>query len=170
MKLFHVVGMAENRVIGKDNQLPWHFSADLKNFKALTLGQTLLMGRKTYESIGKPLPGRANFVLTRSSVTLCQQDVVQRDLPPATEIRFFASVEAALQAAKTPFVYIIGGEELFRQTLDQVDGIYLTRIPGTYPGDAFYPPIPARLELRERRPVPGDDRLELLFYAPSGSR
>lgn len=165
MKLYHIVGMAENRVIGKDNKLPWHFGADLKNFKALTLGQTLLMGRKTYESIGKPLPGRANFVLTRSEVTVCQQEAVTRDLPAGTEIKYFTSINRALEAARTPIVFVMGGAELYAQTLDRVDGIYLTRIPGTYEGDAFYPPIPDRLKLRDRGPVPGDDRLELLFYS-----
>jgi len=64
--LYHVVAMAENRVIGKEGRLPWHFSSDLKHFKQLTMGQTIIMGRKTFESIGKPLPGRENFVLSRS--------------------------------------------------------------------------------------------------------
>ncbi len=63
----------------------------------------------------------------------------------------------------------MGGSELYGQTLDRVDGIYMTLIPGTYDGDAFYPPIPYRLELRERQPLPGDDRLELLYYAPFAS-
>lgn len=165
MKLYHIVGMAENRVIGRENKLPWHFGADLKNFKALTMGQTLLMGRKTYESIGKPLPGRANFVLTRSAVTMCQQDVVDRQLPAGTEMRFFTSIDNALQAAKTPIVFVMGGAELYTQTLDRIDGIYLTRIPGEYEGDAFYPPIPSRLTLKTTTLLPGDDRLELLFYA-----
>ena len=164
MKLYHIVGMAENRVIGKDNKLPWHFSADLKSFKALTLGHTLIMGRKTYESIGKPLPGRANFVLTRSAATVCQQDVVQRDLSTDTELQFFSSINSALEAVKTPIAFVMGGADLYAQTLDRVDGIYLTRIPGTYEGDAFYPAIPAHFKLQERRPVPGDDRLELLVY------
>ena len=158
--------MAENRVIGKDNRLPWHFSADLKNFKAITLGQTLIMGRKTYESIGKPLPGRSNFVLTRSAVTVCQQDVAPRDLPPLTDLRFFTSLDKALEAVKTPIAFIMGGADLYSQTIDRVDGIYLTRVPGTYEGDAFYPEIPARFEVKKRHPVPGDDRLELIFYAP----
>ncbi|MBP9733541.1 MAG: dihydrofolate reductase [Candidatus Omnitrophica bacterium] len=165
MKLFHIVGMAENRVIGKDNKLPWHFGADLKNFKALTLGQTLLMGRKTYESIGKPLPGRANFVLTRSAATVCQQDAVQRELPPGTDIQYFNSINNALEAAKTQVVFVMGGAELYAQTMDRIDGIYLTSIPGNYEGDAFYPPIPERFKLQKKHPVPGDDRLELLFYA-----
>ena len=164
MKLYHIVGMAENRVIGKDNRLPWHFSEDLKNFKALTMGQTLLMGRKTYESIGRPLPGRANFVLTRSAVTACQQDVVKRDLPAGTELRFFASIESALQAAKTPTVFVMGGADLYAQTLDRIDGIYMTRIPGQYEGDAFYPPIPPRLKLQRILPLPGDNRLKFELY------
>jgi dihydrofolate reductase len=166
-KLYHIVGMAENRVIGKDNRLPWHFSADLKNFKALTLGQTLIMGRKTYESIGKPLPGRANFVLTRSAVTVCQQEVVHRELSAGTEIRFFSSFDQALQSVKTPIAFIMGGAELYAQTLERIDGIYLTRIPGSYEGDAYYPEIPARLSVQNRSFLPGDDRLELIFYAPT---
>ncbi len=156
--------MAENRVIGKDNRLPWSFPADLKNFKRITMGQTLLMGRKTYDSIGRPLPGRANFVLTRSNVTTCQQDVVHRELPAGTELRFFNSVNSALEAAKTQNVFVMGGADLYAQTLNQVDGIYLTRIPGIYEGDAFYPLIPSDLILRETQKLPDDDRLDLLTY------
>ena len=65
MKLYHIVAMSRDRVIGKDNKLPWHFSEDLKRFKTITMGQTVIMGRKTFESIAKPLPGRENFVLTK---------------------------------------------------------------------------------------------------------
>ncbi len=123
--------MAQNRVIGKDNQLPWHFSEDLKHFKQLTMGSTIIMGRKTYESIGKPLPGRENFVLSRS-VQASGED----------HLRFFDSLQDALKAVKTPKAFIIGGEQLFIQTMDKVDGIYLTRIHRDYTGDVFYPEIP----------------------------
>src|SRR5688572_4556343 len=120
--IYHVVAMAQNRVIGKDNKLPWHFKADLQKFKDLTMGQTLIMGRKTFESIGKPLPGRENFVLSRGSSE------------ERKDVRTFKSLDAALKAVKTPHAYIIGGAEVFRQSFNRIDGIYLTLIHKPYEG------------------------------------
>ena len=122
--------MAEDRVIGRDNKLPWHFKSDLAHFKRLTMGGTLVMGRKTYDSIGRPLPGRENFVLSRTPK------------PDGGGVRFFTSLETALKNVRTEKAFIIGGEDLFRQTLDRVDGILLTRIGARFEGDAHYPEIP----------------------------
>ncbi len=122
--------MAENRVIGRDNKLPWHFKSDLAHFKQLTMGGTLIMGRKTFDSIGRPLPGRENFVLSRTPK------------PESGGVRFFTSLDSALQNVRTDKAYIIGGEDLFRQTIGRVEGIYLTRIRAPFEGDAHYPEIP----------------------------
>src|SRR6188472_2703937 len=109
-----IVAMAENRVIGKNNQLPWHLPADLKHFKTITTGHPILMGRKTHESIGKPLPNRQNIILTRDSNYV------------AAGCTVVTSVKAALQKAESPEVFIIGGAEIYRQLLPQVQRLYLT--------------------------------------------
>lgn len=153
--LYHIVAMARNRAIGKDNRLPWHFPEDMKYFKQRTTGSTVIMGRKTYESIGKPLPNRENFVLSRSQWG-----------SPQEHLRFFNSLENALDAVQTDDAYIIGGAELYAQTLVlDIDGIYLTRIDRDYEGDAFYPEIPDTFEeveievLRDK-----DPKIEVVFY------
>lgn len=135
--IYHIVATSSNGIIGDDNKLPWHFSEDLKNFKKLTTGQTVIMGRKTYESIGRPLPNRKNFVLSRSEQN------------PADEVTYFQSIEDAVQAIETEDAFIIGGEDLFRQTFGLIDGIYLSRIERNYDGDAIYPDIPEIFQLRE---------------------
>ncbi len=152
MKLYHIVAVAENNVIGKDNRLPWHLPADLKLFKKRTMGSTIIMGRKTFESIGKPLPGRENFVISRT-------------LKAAGEnLQTFNSVGEAVKAAKTPEAYIIGGADIFKQTMDLVDGIYLTRIHQEYEGDAFYPEIPKDFEEIEVEELQADPRAEVVYF------
>jgi dihydrofolate reductase len=150
--LYHIVAMARNRAIGKDNRLPWHFPADLKHFKRRTMGSTVIMGRKTYESIGKPLPNRENFVLSRAP---------QKD---TEHLRFFTSYEDALKSVKTPDAYVIGGAELYNQTIDKVDGIYLTRIGADYEGDAFYPEIPDSFDEVEIEHLQDNPTIEVVLY------
>jgi dihydrofolate reductase len=151
--LFHVVAVARNRVIGKNNKLPWHFSSDLKHFKALTTGSTVIMGRKTFESIGKPLPNRENFVLSRT-----------RSGSPAPHLYFFNSIETALKNVKTENAFIIGGAELYNQTMDKVNGIYLTRIDADYEGDAFYPEIPEGFDEIEIENLQDNPKIEVVLY------
>jgi dihydrofolate reductase len=152
MKLFHVVAMARNRVIGKDNKLPWHFSADLKYFKQLTTGSTVIMGRRTFESIGKALPNRQNFVVSRTragqSEGLC----------------FFSSIEDAVRSVKTEKAFLIGGANLYAQTMDLVDGIYLTLIHADYDGDAFYPALPGKFSEKSRSKLQDGPTIEVIFY------
>ncbi|MBI3312694.1 MAG: dihydrofolate reductase [Candidatus Omnitrophica bacterium] len=153
MKLYHVVAMAKNRVIGKDNKLPWHFSSDMKHFKQLTTGSTVIMGRKTFESIGKPLPGRENIVLSTTP---------RKNSP---DLQFAASLEEALKNVRTFQAYIIGGENLYRQTMDKVDGIYLTNIEGDYEGDAFYPEMPSYFKEKSKTLLQENPKIEVIFYA-----
>ena len=128
MKISIIVAMAENRVIGRDNQLPWHLPADLKHFKATTLGKPILMGRKTWESIGRPLPERTNIVITRDGNYTASGCVVVH------------SLDAALSAAEHHAeVMIIGGAELYRQVLPQADTLYLTLVHGEFEGDTRFP-------------------------------
>ncbi len=133
MILSIVVAMSRNRVIGRDNQLPWHLPADLKHFKALTMGKPIIMGRKTYESIGRPLPGRTNIVLTRDTAYQQAGCVIVHD------------IDAALTAAgDVEEVMIVGGAELYRQLLSRVYRIYLTQVEIEVEGDAYFPELDPR--------------------------
>lgn len=132
LRLSLLVAMAKNRVIGRNNKLPWHLPADLKHFKFLTMGQTIVMGRKTYESIGKPLPGRTNIIITRQT---------GYEVPGAIVVN---SIDDALLTCKeTRSInaenFIIGGEELYRQTLKICQRIYITEIQRDFEGDAYFP-------------------------------
>ena len=132
LRLSILVAMARNRVIGQNNKLPWHLPADLKHFKFLTMGQTIVMGRKTYESIGRPLPGRANIIITRQT---------NYEVPGAIVVN---SIEDALQICKETSTinnenFIIGGEELYRQTLKICQRMYITEIQKDFEGDTFFP-------------------------------
>jgi dihydrofolate reductase len=129
MRLSAIVAMASNRSIGKDNALPWRLPADLKRFKQLTMGHTLIMGRKTYESIGRPLPGRTTLVVTR-----------QPDYAPEG-VQVAHSLEQALEQARGDEVFIAGGADLYRQAMDRVQRLYLTRIERAYEGDTFFPEL-----------------------------
>ncbi|MBC5775042.1 dihydrofolate reductase [Pontibacter sp. KCTC 32443] len=126
-----VVAVAENNVIGKDNQLIWYLPADLRFFKNLTMGHPIIMGRKTYESIGKPLPGRTTVIITR-----------QQDFEAPGCIVVNSIDEAIAEAHKLDQdIYIIGGAEIYKQALAKTDTIYLTRVHHTFDGDTFFPEI-----------------------------
>jgi dihydrofolate reductase len=128
MSLSLIVARASNGVIGKDNQLPWHLPADLKYFKAVTMGKPIVMGRKTFQSIGRPLPGRQNIVVTRNP-----------DFD-SNGITVVHSVEAAIAAAnQVAEIMLIGGTELYKLSLPLVDRIYLTEIHQNFDGDAHFP-------------------------------
>ncbi|VAW82876.1 Dihydrofolate reductase [hydrothermal vent metagenome] len=130
MRISLVAALARNRVIGRGNQLPWRLSADLKHFKSLTMGKPILMGRKTYESIGKPLPGRTNIVISRDSSF------------SAAGCRVVHSVEAALTAAEGgEEAMVIGGANLYEQLLLRADRLYLTEVQADINGDAWFPEI-----------------------------
>jgi dihydrofolate reductase len=133
-----IAALAENRVIGRDNQLPWHLPADLKHFKALTLGKPIIMGRKTFDSLGRPLPGRTNIVVTNQAGL---------QLPGAVVVN---SLEDALTAAQNQAllddvdeVMVIGGEKIYRQCLKLADRLYLTLVEAEPEGDAWFPPFDA---------------------------
>lgn len=127
-----IVAMSRNNVIGAGGELPWHLPDDLRRFKSLTMGKPVVMGRKTYESIGRALPGRKNIVITR------QADFAAEDCD------IVASPDAALEAAGVDCeVMIIGGAEIYRQFLDNADRVYRTVIDRHVDGDAFFPNLPA---------------------------
>jgi len=140
-----LVAMSENRVIGKDGALPWHLSADLKRFKRLTMGHTLVMGRRTHESIGQPLPGRRTIVLTRQTVYSPEGVETASNLATALEL-----------AAEDSEVFVVGGAEVYADALPEADRIYLTRIHAQFEGDTSFPPLDKsvwRLVESERHPA-----------------
>lgn len=123
-----IAALAKNRVIGIENRLPWKLSDDLKYFKALTLGHHILMGRKTYESIGRPLPGRTTVIITRGGFDAPEGCVVAHSIPEAI---------AACQGDEE--IFFVGGAELYRQALPIVNRLYLTEIQAEVEGDAWFP-------------------------------
>jgi len=138
MKLALIVAAATNNVIGLNNQLPWHLPQDLKYFKAKTLGKPIVMGRKTYESIGRPLPGRTNIVITRQQGWRADPDVlIAHNIVQALELaRDLVGAESDAE------VMVIGGAEIYRNCLPQADRVYLTRVEKDVEGDAYFPSLP----------------------------
>ncbi len=129
-----IAALADNRVIGRDNQLPWHLPADLKHFKAMTLGKPIIMGRKTWDSLGRPLPGRLNLVVSRQAALTLEGAEV------------FPSLEAALvraeewaRAEDADELMLIGGAQLYEQGLALAQRLYLTRVALSPEGDAWFP-------------------------------
>lgn len=126
-----IVAMSDNRVIGIENRLPWHIPEDLKRFKKITSGHPIVMGRKTFESIGRPLPNRTNIVVTRNKDYRAEGVVTCHSLREA--------LDWAGRAPGSDEVFVIGGGELFREALPAADRIYLTEVSWPYEGDAFFP-------------------------------
>ncbi|BCX88310.1 dihydrofolate reductase [Methylomarinovum tepidoasis] len=123
-----IVAMARGRVIGHRGRMPWHLSEDLRRFRRITWGKPILMGRRTFEAIGRPLPGRVNIVLSRSP-----------DFRP-DGCQVASSLEAALELAGGQELMVIGGSHVYRHLLPQADLLYLTLIDADFPGDTFFPP------------------------------
>lgn len=125
-----LVAAAENNVIGKNNQLPWNLPEDLKYFKNKTWGMVLVMGRKTFESLGKPLPGRKSIVITRDKDWKYEN------------VEVVHSVEDAIEKAKqfgVKEILVLGGAEIFKQVMPQAERIYITRVHHSFEGDAYFP-------------------------------
>lgn len=138
MTLSIIVAMSENGVIGRGNALPWHLPADLKRFKQLTIGHTLIMGRKTFQSIGRVLPGRKTIVVTRDPGV------------SAEGIEVASTVEEALQkAGGDPEIFVVGGGEIFGRMLELADRIYLTLVHAKVEGDTYFPDIDWSQQWRE---------------------
>jgi dihydrofolate reductase len=125
-----IAAVAANGVIGRGNQLPWHLPDDLKHFKALTMGGCIIMGRRTYESIGRPLPGRTSIVVSRSLAA-----------PPAPGVLLADSLDAAeaLAGGAAGRAFIIGGAQLYAAAMPRVRIMHLTELEGTAEGDTFFP-------------------------------
>ena len=131
-----IVAQAQNRVIGRQNKLPWYLPGDLKYFKQVTMGKPVIMGRKTYESIGKPLPGRLNVVITRDPAYQVEGAKVVHSLAEAIELSesqaFIDGVEEAM---------VIGGEQIYAQALPLAERLYITQVHAEVEGDAMFPEL-----------------------------
>jgi dihydrofolate reductase len=130
MKLILTAALNKNRVIGRDGKTPWHITEDLQRFKKITLNHTVLMGRKTFDSIGKPLPNRRNVVISRNNNLTIDS------------VEIFLTIDSALSAlVNEEKVFVIGGGEIFRQTIDIADELNLTIVENAESGDTFFPPF-----------------------------
>lgn len=148
-----IVALAENRVIGRDGRLPWHLSDDLRRFKQLTMGHTIVMGRKTFESIGRPLPGRTSIVVTR-----------QPDYHPPGVIVAGSLDDALRLAADAAELFYVGGGEIYRQVLTLVERIYMTRVDAQVTGDTVFPELaPDEWRLVERAEHAADEKNDFPF-------
>jgi dihydrofolate reductase len=152
-----VVAIAKNGVIGKENGLPWHISSDLKRFRSLTTGKPLLMGRKTFESIGRVLPGRETIVISRDP-----------GFVPPPGVYCAQTIEAALtlatvraRAMEADEIILAGGSEIFAALIDRIDRMYVTFVATAPAGDVFFPPVDwsrwQEIRRADHLPQPGDD-------------
>ena len=149
-RLIAIVAMSSNRVIGREGKLPWHFPEDLKFFKRTTLGHPILMGRATFDSIGRPLPGRQNIILSH---TMAPREGV-------AVIRSAAELPQVCGTAEA--VFVIGGARVFEELLPQCEGLYLTYIAEPYEGDVLLPPFEHLFQLKET--VGQSEGLEFRYY------
>lgn len=149
MRISAIAAMSSNRVIAKDNQIPWHLPADLRFFKKTTLGHYVIMGRKNYTSMGKPLPRRTNVVITRNPYFVSSGCIVVHSLAEALAIAYQGQEEEA---------FIIGGGEIYRLAMDYLDRIYLTTIDLHIDGDVYFPEFNAQewRVLHEEHHAPDD--------------
>ena len=150
MIISFIVAAAENNVMGKDNKLPWCLPADMRYFKNVTWAMPVIMGRKTYESLGKPLAGRTNVVITRN-----------KDWK-AEGVEVVPSIDKAIASAAkmdTKEIFIIGGAEIFRESMGSADRIYLTRIHASFDGDTFFPEMnPSEWKLVSSKDCEADEK------------
>ena len=145
MKIAMIAAMVKNRIIGADNDMPWHLPADLKHFKAITLGKAVIMGRKTYESIGRALPGRPNIVIT-SNADYSLSDATVVDSP---ESAFEVAKALSPEQSENDEVMIIGGGTIYQSFLDKADTLYLTHIDLDVDGDTQFPDYEAAASWKE---------------------
>ncbi|MCR6652820.1 MAG: dihydrofolate reductase [Cellvibrionaceae bacterium] len=149
-----VCALSRNRAIGLNNQLPWHLPRDLAHFKAVTMGHPIIMGRKTFDSIGRPLPGRSNIVVSRRAGWLSEGVTVVNSLEAAID----CAAEIARRVDKKE-IMLIGGASLYQQALPLAQRLYLTEVHADIPGDAFFPPItPGEWSEISREEWPADEK------------
>jgi len=153
MKISLIVAMAHNRTIGVNNALPWRCPEDLKHFKALTMGHHIIMGRKTYDSIGRPLPGRTTVIVTRNPSLHIADCLMANSLP--------AAITACAQDDE---IFVVGGAELYTQALPLVDTLYITEIQQDVEGDAHFPAFDQAVWREVSREPKSQDTPQTLNY------
>lgn len=136
MKIAIIAAVANNNAIGIDNKIPWHLPEDLRYFKSITMGKPIIMGRRTFDSLGKPLPGRTNIIVTKERVNHHKNIMIATGIDEAIKI---AEQVAIAQSAEE--IMIIGGAHIYKQTLSLADKLYLTRIYKSFDADTFFPDI-----------------------------
>ncbi len=150
-----IVAMSSNRVIGDRGDIPWKIPGEQKMFKEITLGHAVIMGRKTFESLFRPLPGRTNIVITRQTDYEAPGCIVAKDLDEAIKSTATNESEA----------FIIGGGQLYHESIPMADRIYLTLIPREIPGDTFFPRIPeADFEIKKSKFIDGPEPYHFYIY------
>ncbi len=154
MEIVLIAAMASNRVIGKNDAIPWHIPEELRHFKTATMGWPLIMGRKTHQSIGYPLPGRKNIVITRDQAFRSNGCTIVH------------SIEDAIAACdNAEHVFVLGGEDIFRQTLSITDTILLTILDRAVDGDTFFPEFSFdQFQETDRKRVEGEDPYTIYTY------
>ena len=140
MTIALIVAASQNNVIGRNNQLPWHLPGDLQYFKTMTLGKPVIMGRKTFESIGKPLPGRDNIVISRQTNYTADGIKVVSSLEQAIALGQSINLINGIEE-----VMVIGGAQIYEKSLDLADRVYLTRVHRKVEGDAYFPALDSQL-------------------------
>lgn len=152
MELSIITAMAENRVIGRAGAIPWELPDDRRRFRELTMGHPVIMGRKTFESIGRPLSGRENIILSRKAGFSAPGCIVRHDLQAALAV-----------AGDSDEIFICGGSEVYREALPFARRIYLTLVHLAVDGDAFFPEIPEDFREVDRQAVPGEIQVDFLL-------
>ncbi len=165
MKLALIAAVADNNAIGINNKMPWYLPGDLRYFKAVTMGKPIIMGRKTFDSLKKPLPGRTNIVITRDKSWQYEGVKVVHSLDDAmalAEALILAEAPALINGNEE--VMVIGGEQIYRLAIEQADRLYLTRVYQSFDGDAFFPEI-AQQQWREtsREDIQSEDDQPLTY-------
>lgn len=154
MRISLIVAVSENGVIGRGGGLPWRLSADLRRFKKLTMGHHIVMGRRTFESIGRLLPGRTTVVLSRRTDYFSEGVLVAADLDRALQL-----------AAGDDEVFIVGGGDIYQLALPRADRVYLTRVLAQVAGDTHFPPLPSgEWQLTADEPHPADENNDFPFH------
>ncbi len=147
MILSLIEAIGENRELGHHGKLPWHLPADFQRFKAMTRGHTVIMGRKTYESIGRPLPERTNIVITRDQSYMAPGCIVVH------------SFDEALAKAQGDEVFVIGGAQVYAEAMPRADRLYITHVQGSFEADTFFPEIPmSEWKVMQQEEVPADEK------------
>jgi dihydrofolate reductase len=142
MKISMIAAIGKNRELGKDNKIPWHIPEDFTWFKEKTQGHVVIMGRKTFESIGKPLPKRTNIVITREKEYTAEGIIVVHSLEEALAIPKEKEESFLKEEGKEPEVFIIGGAQIFTEGMQYADRLYITLIDHTFDADTFFPAYP----------------------------